>query len=569
MTIFKFSALFTFCLTLTAPVFSASENALLAPENVSALEYEAARNPVDAALRLQAGFDGAAGLPKPGESVLPVFPDIRGREQSPVVLQELKADSGDFAPPAVSGGGTLVLIQIDGLSYNRLQEAISKGYAGNIAEMIKNKGFVASPYFCGVPTVTMSIQSQMFFNRKLPGNEWFSKTRNKEVTGAIVEEGLPSNAGLLHKGRAFLSELSGGAQKGANVRVWIDKDSEKYGGFWSKIREIGRSIPYLVRGMKFPGITFWKEWRQMKKDFAEKNYETETDKYAPVYISMLNNFAASVATEGLKKAIIEEAPSVYADFSGYDEKAHYYGYSSDQAFTELDRIDKNIGEIMETARKYGGRVFVFSDHGQTPSETFVGKFGKKPQDFLDELGKQTDSMYKNGDLVFSQVYSMGNIYLKNVSGHAGAAEIKKNHPGIIEKLVSHQGVGMAALRDSGGIILISKNGRAVISAAGYSSEGNDPLAPYLDARMSRDILAAQIKDYLELEESGDIVIFAPYENGKTIDYNIKYTLISEHGGIGGEQMHPFIIYDPRIAPVNPESFFDARGLNGIFKSLLK
>lgn len=547
-------------------VLSAQANA--APMDAGAIQNQAASNPIHARALLQAGFDGGlsnARLPVelPGRALdLPAVPDA--------VLTPLPAKAAAAAPALPKQAGTLALIQIDGLSYNRLQEAFSKGHAKNMARLLSEHGYKNSPYLCGMPTVTMSVQSQLFFGRQLPGNEWYSKAKGKEVTGAVIEEETPRSAGLLYGGRAYLSELSGGADKGANVRVWIDKDMEESGTALGVVKELGRSFPHLLTSFQFPLYTFIKDWRAMKRDFAERKYETKTDRMAPIYVSMLTNFGAAVAADGIRDAISDGLPSVYADFSGFDEKAHYYGYSSEEAFAELDKIDKHIGKIMKAADKHGGRVVIFSDHGQTPSETFVGKFGRTPQSLMDELGKELSPDYKDGDIVFGHVYSMGNVYVKAAPGRLAAAELEKKYPGFAAKLAVHPGIGIVAVRNGGGIDLFSKNGRAVISTDGsYTTVDGDPLAQYADATATREALASQISGYLSLEESGDLVVMAPLENGKTIDYNVKYTLISEHGGIGGEQMHPFVIYDPAAAPMYPASFRSALDFGAALRDMLK
>lgn len=548
--------------------FIVSAPASAASLDLGAIRNQAASNPIEARALLQAGFDGGASgarLPVefPGRACnLPAVPDA-----VPAPLPDIAAVP---APPLPKQTGTLALIQIDGLSYARLQEAFSKGHAKNMARLLNERGYRNSSYLCGMPTVTMSVQSQLFFGKQLPGNEWYSKAKGKEVTGAVIEEEIPRSAGLLYGGRAYLSELSGGADKGVNVRVWLDKDIEESGTALGVVKELDRSFPHLLTGMRFPLYTFIKNWRAMKRDFAARKYETRTDRLAPLYISMLTNFGAAVAADGISDAIRDSLPSVYADFSGFDEKAHYYGYSSEEAFAELDKIDGHIGKIIKSADKHGARVLIFSDHGQTPSETFVGKFGGTPQSLVDGLGRAAATGYKDGDMVFGHVYSMGNVYVKSAPGRLDAAEIEKKYPGFAEKLAAHPGIGVAAVRNGGAIELLSKNGRGFIGADGsYNAGEGDPLGRYADGTATREALAAQVKDYLSLEESGDLVVMAPYENGRTIDYNIKYTLISEHGGIGGEQMHPFVIYHPAAATMDPASFRSALDFGAALRGMLK
>ncbi|MDD5656571.1 MAG: hypothetical protein PHF00_04880 [Elusimicrobia bacterium] len=160
------------------------------------------------------------------------------------------------------------------------------------------------------------------------------------------------------------------------------------------------------------------------------------------------------------------------------------------------------------------------------------------------------------------------LYLRGREGHADMSVVERLYPGFLKALAGHEAVGMVAVRSGPDAVLLAKAGKASIRGGRLSvSEGVDPLAGYQDARMSEAALADQIEDYLRLDDAGDVVVFAPYQDGATLDYNDKYTVISEHGGIGDGQMHPFLIYDPAVLAEASRTFRDARDLHRVFKSL--
>ena len=524
-----------------------------------------------------AGFEGIA-LPQqmPSMSASP----FNAREFSAPDASPQPVPPSQSEMPPRRAKSTLILVQIDGLGYRQLLEAAKQGRAPNIAALIQNGQFQAAAYRNGIPTVTQAVQHAIFYGKLLPGNEWYSKKRRKEITGNEQELELTEESGILHGGSAYLSELSGGARTGADVNSLYMKDVRSQGTFLAILKELWNGGPLFLRYLlshnpfvslpKFFYHLVRDAWT-LRNDFKEMGFNTEMDKKAPYFLSLIANLWTPIAVEGLKKAMRDEEPIAYMDFPSYDEEAHYYGSFSSQAFSALERIDKHIGELVETANQYGSRLLIFSDHGQTPTENFIKKYGKRFAQMADEALLQTNPASREGELVFLHVYSMGNIYAANFPGHMSLTDFEAGYPDLIQKLAAHPGVGMVAARDGEAVALFGKNGRKRLAKTGEALllEGQDPLAPYRDEMATDKILGAQIANYLDIEESGDLVVFAPYENGATLDYNHKYSIISQHGGLGGDQMLPFVLYNPASLPLVPGEWLDARGLHQQLAALLK
>ncbi|MBI4678653.1 MAG: alkaline phosphatase family protein [Elusimicrobia bacterium] len=79
----------------------------------------------------------------------------------------------------------------------------------------------------------------------------------------------------------------------------------------------------------------------------------------------------------------------------------------------VSRVDAQIGEVAQAAAEHRARLIVFSDHGQTPTDNFINTFGETPQQLLDKL---------HGELRFSHVYSMGNVYSRAREGRLDVEE---------------------------------------------------------------------------------------------------------------------------------------------------
>ena len=525
-----------------------------------------------------AGKQGAQG--RMGSVLTSMFDTGR---QAPAGAVDVPATAGPaphasgLQTPQTDSPKSLVLLQIDGLSHGYLQKALDRGYAPNLATLLREGGYTLSSYLCGIPTVTMAVQAALFYGRLLPGNEWYDKKKGAEEVARRKESEFPSETGLLHGGRVYLSELSGGAVRGADVSRIFGDDKEKMGVLKAVAKELSVGLPLFVRYLlthnpivSVPAVLFnfaRDAWR-MRRHFKARGFDTAKDRKAPYFISLIANVFSHVASEGIRQSIRKKVPVAYADFSNYDEWAHYYGPEAPETFEALRRIDAQVGEIAREARKSGARLLVFSDHGQTPSENFGRKFGLSPQAMVDGLLAETGTG-KPGDLVFSHVYGMGNIYVRDVQGHMDLGAFESRFPGFLEGLLGHPAVGMAAVRDGDAVALFGKEGRLMLDREGrvLAAEGKDPRLQYLDPELDGRTLAAQIRNYLELEGSGDVVVFAPYRDGATLDFNHKYSIIAEHGGIGGEQMHPFVLFDPAVLPLSPADGLDARGLNRTLRRL--
>jgi len=500
------------------------------------------------------------------------------------VSQTLKKDSaGNIEPedgftPSSEGANDkhkLVLLQIDGLSRPALEKAMDKGIAPNIKKLIERESHILRSFSCGIATVTIPILSSIFYGVEMPANDWYDKPTGKMIDSLTQESVVSSVAlkkgdkGMLAGGVAYSSPFSGGAEETGAVVSTLKNSQKEKGLLKTLLQEIKTEVSLLRRGGYSLTKAGWHTIRDIFKGSARMIkagvYNTKTDRLSTILSALNENIIPQMGTEGIKKAIEEHKPTAYIDYSSYDEQAHYFGAESDEAFKALHEIDKLIGQIIEKADQSKDNVdlFVFSDHGQTSSKLFSKVYGKPVGETVKDMAKEcSPSGYRDGDVEFSDAYSLGDIYFTHDKEHAvDIKDIENRFPGLTDKLVNHPGIGLVGVRDGDVYILKGKKGTLTIDGKAnlLKSEGENPLAHFGD----EGLLRKNISTYMNLGQTGDIVIFAEYDGKEVIDFNKKYSFTSIHGGIGGNQTQPFIITDAKL-PVADKEIIEATDIHQIY-----
>ena len=473
----------------------------------------------------------------------------------------------------------LVMLQIDGLSKPTLEKALKKGITPNIQRLLDRETHILKSFSCGIATVTVPILSSIFYGKELPANDWYDKKTGQMIDSIMVEDKVQAQVaregkkGMLSGGVAYSSPFSGGAEETGGVVSVLKRDMKEKGFFKTLFKEIKTEVSLLKRGNYSLTKAGWRVLRDIFKLSGKliKNgrYKTKTDKLGTILMSLNEHVIPQMGTEGIKKAIDEHKPTAYIDYASYDEMAHYFGPESKEAFHALGEIDKLIGQVIDKAdaSKDNYDLFVFSDHGQTPSNLFTRVYGKTPGDAVKEMAKECNpNNFGEEDIAFSDAYSLGDIYFTpDKAFGVDIKDIEKKYPGYTDKLVNHPGIGLVVSRDDDNYILTGKKGTMIMDKTGQilKKDGENPIEHFGDEALLR----RHINNYMNLEQTGDIVIFGEYDGEKVVDFNKKYSLASLHGGIGGNQTKPFIITDAEL-PVADRDLVEATDINKLYNEFL-
>jgi uncharacterized membrane protein YvlD (DUF360 family) len=124
-------------------------------------------------------------------------------------------------PPESAQPAGLIIIEIDGLSYNVLRKAIDLGYVPTIQALLANHYQIHS-WNCGLPSQTSASQMGILYgdNANIPAFRWYEKDREKLVVSnhlsdtAMIEQRFEQQEGLLAGNGSSLGNMfSGNAGK--------------------------------------------------------------------------------------------------------------------------------------------------------------------------------------------------------------------------------------------------------------------------------------------------------------------------------------------------------------------
>jgi hypothetical protein len=296
-------------------------------------------------------------------------------------------------------------------------------------------------------------------------------------------------------------------------------------------------------------------------------------------------FVRDLIVSGVLTDMMRGRPAVYATFSSYDEVAHHSGLERSDTREDLRKLDR-FAQI-ERARRYAPRpyeIVVLSDHGQTQGATFKQRNGYG----LDELverslargevsgiagGDEQSSMVGNAvseatgkkskrakndvsdrDVVVLGSGNLGLVYLMEERRRLTLEELDERHPQLVPALRAHPHVGWLLVRSSEhGAVALGARGAHYL--ADGRIEGEDPLAPF-SPTAPQHLLRTD-----GFQHVADVMVGSFYD--PELEEGCAFEkLICFHGGLGGLQTRPFILY-PSHLEVPPGPILGAASVHGI------
>ena len=226
--------------------------------------------------------------------------------------------------------------------------------------------------------------------------------------------------------------------------------------------------------------------------------------------------------------------------------------------------NKQIGTIIDKVDDIKERDF-FSDKlenikEKTPEFIKIEELKSKYQNDLDyikthESKEQTTKKAKNSELIVLGSGNLGLIYLTQWTKRLNYEEIVMLFPNLIPGLVKHKGIGF---------ILVDSftNGPMAIGAEGIyylntdRIEGKNPLENF------GKNAAMHLKRHNKFKNMPDILVNSFYDP-KTEEICAFEELIGSHGGLGGSQTRPFILYPSNWE--DPEELIGAKSIYDFLK----
>ncbi|MBA2810119.1 phage holin family protein [Streptomyces sp. KM273126] len=486
--------------------------------------------------------------------------------------------------PGPVGPGT-VFVQFDGVGHEMLQAAVDKGLMPTVAQWLGHgPGRPAThrltPWRTDWSSQTGASQLGILHgtNHDIPAFRWYEKESrevmvcNRPSSAAELQRravGRTGDTGLLTLDGASRGNLfSGGADQLAlvlSIAARRGKDNRSRAGYFAYFSDPANAVR---TAMSFVADVFRETGQSTRARMRKQRPRVKRGGLYP----FIRAFATVVERDVVVAAVIGDMlagrAAIYADLVAYDEVAHHSGPGSRDAEQVLERLDRSLALIAKVAehapRAY--RIVVLSDHGQSPGETFLARYGlslgnlvragcglpvprraqrthsgaearasvraalRRP---VEEGGEQHRPSRRSEPIVLASG-NLGLVSFPDVPHRMSKEEIDRRYPALLSTLANHPGIGFVLVRseEHDGVVLGAHG--AEIPVAELTDEHPGPLADFGPGA------AAAVRRTHDFPHVADLMVNSWYDpdGGEVLAFEEQ---IGSHGGLGGAQARPFLL----------------------------
>ena len=498
----------------------------------------------------------------------------------------------------------LIIVEIDGLAYEVLCEAVERGDMPTIKEMIDSNDYILRMWETDLSSQTGASQAGILHgnNEGIVAFRWIEKSNGNQMMQCSgiskvpeLEQRISDGNGLLVDNGASRSNLFSGDTD--NVIFTFSKilDFKKlYNKAWYSVFSNPSNFARII--VLFIGDIIREIWSQIIHSI--KNIRPRIKRgiaYIPTRAAT-NVFMREINTSTLiGDMMVGDVDVAYSTYLGYDEIAHHSGVRDNDAWYALREMDKQIKHLTN-ANKYCPRDYQFviqSDHGQTNGATFTQRYGETFENFVKSLLPEDMTVFAKmtsnedhfaGDYTpFSRkdkkiekekeeerelsdseviVLASGNlamIYLTQWNQRLTYEELNNYFPKLIPGIINNEYVGFILVKSQEhGDLAIGKNGTYYLDSG--KIEGENPLEDF------GDNIVRHLKRTSSFEHTPDILVNSFYDK-ETNEVCAFEELVGSHGGAGGDQSKPFILY-PSSWNVSDDEIIGAENIYKLLKENL-
>ncbi len=535
-----------------------------------------------------------------------------------IAVRRMVKKRGEVIHSKVPG---FVFLEIDGLGEAILRRAIHDGHMPNLKRWIDQGSHNMTGWETDFSSQTGAMQTGILLgnNFDIPAYRWWDRANKRIVMSGnprdavALEKQLSTNHGLLTSGGASRGNMfSGDASESLlTMSTVLDRSRKRGPGFYFYLLS-----PYvLARLVSRYIIVCFKEWWQLWRQIRRRDpYRVSARSPAYAFLrGFMGPIMQDLATYMVISDVLRGLPAVYALYAGYDDLSHFAGMTSPEVFEVLQETDRYFKRI-ENAVKFAPRPYhlvVLSDHGQTKGLTFEKAHGVTLEKLVDALIEGKGDVYsaqkthetwdklsvllmeasqddaRTAGFVRSMLRSKqkgdrvevgpqvedekarskkavvvgsgcaGLVYFSHPEERLTSEQINQAYPDLLLGLVKHPGIGFVLVKSGEqGNIVIGKNGIHFLDHD--SVEGEDPLLPY------GPNAARHLKRQATFANCPDLLVNTIFDQQteEMCGFEIQ---VSHHGGLGGAQNHPFVLY-PTSLPAAEEPIVGAEGLHRVLRS---
>ena len=473
----------------------------------------------------------------------------------------------------------VIIVEIDGLAYEVLCEAVERGDMPTIKEMIDSEDYTLRMWETDLSSQTGASQAGILHgnNEGIVAFRWIEKSNGNQMMQCSgitkvpeLEQRISDGNGLLVDNGASRSNLFSGDTD--NVIFTFSKimDFKKlYNKAWYSVFSNPSNFARIVA--LFLADIIREIWSQITHSL--KNIRPRIKRgiaYIPTRAAT-NVFMREINTSTLiGDMMVGDVDVAYSTYLGYDEIAHHSGVRDNDAWFALREMDKQIKHLTD-ANKYSPRDYQFviqSDHGQTNGATFTQRYGETFEDFVKSLlpedmtvfakmtsnedhfaadytpfsrknkkiekEKEEEQELTDSEVIVLASGNLAMIYLTQWSQRLTYEELNNYFPELIPGIINNEYVGFILVKSSEhGDLAIGKNGTYFLDSG--KIDGENPLEGF------GDNIVRHLKRTSSFEHTPDILVNSFYDD-ESDEVCAFEELVGSHGGAGGDQSKPFILY---------------------------
>ncbi len=540
-----------------------------------------------------------------------IIASIFSIEDEPVIYHGILRAMGRRAVSAEDiGRPGLIFIEIDGLGENILRQAIARGKMANLKRWLDSGSHRLVGWVSDLSSQTSAAQAGILHgnNFDIPAFRWYDKVGKKLVVSSStrdlteLEKKLTDGNGLLRSGGAVRGcLLSGDASQALMTASRVfNETSAELSAYYLNPFGVLRSLSLMAWDIILEKKSAWLQWL--------RNEQPRVNRGGVYFLfrALLAVVVKDVALATLRGDMYSGRPCAYVSLAGYDEVAHHSGVRSRDAFEILRKLDRELGKLEWIAwyapRRY--RFVILSDHGQSEGRTFQDRYGERLEDLVSRLlnhkgrqlgvagyttrhesayyidaalghsgmvspgvGMQLRGALENSkqirvgkgaeeDVVVLASGNLGLISFTFVDQRLTLEEIASMCPELVSGLVEHPGIGFVMARSmEKGPVVLGRNGRIYLDSG--LVEGESPLTDY--GPHATSLLLREDS----FPNAPDILVVSTYWS-ETDEVAAFEEQLCSHGGIGGEQSRPFILYPSELDP-GTDALVGAEQVYWVFK----
>ncbi|MGZ8879574.1 MAG: alkaline phosphatase family protein, partial [Halobacteriota archaeon] len=486
-----------------------------------------------------------------------------------------------------------IFLEIDGLAESVLHKAISKGYLPTLASWLERGTHNITSWETDLSSQTGASQAGILHghNQDLPAFRWVEKEHDNRIMVSTGLSDAPEIEARISDGQGLL------AKNGASRTNLFSGDAEDNIFTYSRLKDMKRFYSkswlfFYSNPSNFPRIIalfFWDVLDEFFGRVRQRILNVKPRLRKGLFIYYLTRAAANVflretTTDTLVGDLIAgRADVAYATYVAYDEIAHHNGIADSASFRALKQLDKQFHRL-EQATSYAPRPYqlvVLSDHGQANGATFKQRCGFNLESLvrklIDERVNVFSALDSNQDhfgeavadpIVRRKEYAvqkatpvvdavrrkrrrhatpaegaqiivlasgnLGLVYLTDWRERVSYEEISGTFPLLIPGLVSQEWIGFVMVRSQAhGPIVFGAKGTYFLRDD--RCEGESPLVSF----------GPRAADHLRRTDgfryASDILVNSVYDPDSD-EVAAFEELIGSHGGLGGTQCQPFVMY---------------------------